>query len=84
MPRRSKELCQFLSLESYKAAAQEGREAVGRGERHAMPRHAPHAIFTESSIYSSVSIKKTPDDSSLARLFPISFHIWAKEFSQML
>lgn len=84
MPRTSKELCQFLSLESYKAAAQEGREAVGRGESHFMPRHAPHAVFTESSIYSSISIKKTSADSSLARLFPIYFHIWGKEFSEML
>lgn len=49
-----------------------------------MPRHAPHAVFTESSIYSSISIKKTSADSSLARLFPIYFHIWGKEFSEML
>lgn len=57
---------------------------VARGKSHFMPRHAPHAIFPEPSIYSSISIKKTLGDSSLARLFPICFHIWGKEFSEML
>lgn len=58
-----------------------------RGGQREEPFHAKACStchLSEPSIYSSISIKKTLGDSSLARLFPICFHIRVKEFSAML